>query len=51
MYHGNAAYTFIWNTYHFSTEWIIKSLKQLNNSALSTSAATNKSECLSFFYF
>lgn len=51
MYHGNAAYTFIWNAYHFSTEWIIKSLKQLSNSALTTTTATNKSQSLSFFYF
>lgn len=51
MYHVPATYTLMWNIYRFSTEWLIKSLKQLNNSALSTATATNKSQSLSLFYF
>lgn len=50
MYHEHATCTLLWNTHHFSTEWIIKSLKQLNNRALSTATATNKSQSFSFFY-
>lgn len=36
--------------YHFSTQGVIESFKQLDHGALSTAAASHKSQCLSLVY-